>query len=103
MLMLFLKVKFIMNLINLFFIKGKNLLKLCFGESNFKFNFKKLIQSIINFTFKIKINMRNDGHFGQLKIFSKKVFIFRKNVLRSMMFQVYFRKIHQIPIDKMNS
>ena len=36
--------------------------------------------------------MRNDGHFGQLKIFSKKVYIFGWNVLRSMMFQVYFRK-----------
>jgi hypothetical protein len=43
--------------------------------------------------------MRNDGHFGQLKIFTKKVYIF--DVLRSIMFQVYFRKIHQIPIEKM--
>jgi hypothetical protein len=50
----------------------------------------------------MKINMRNDDHFGQLKIFSKKVFIFGWNVLRSMVFQVYFRKIHQIPFEKMN-
>jgi hypothetical protein len=27
----------------------------------------------MNLTFKIEINMRKDGHFGQLKIFSKKV------------------------------
>jgi hypothetical protein len=46
--------------------------------------------------------MRNDGHFDQLKIFSKKVYIFGWNVLRSTMFQVYFRKIHQTPIEKMN-
>jgi hypothetical protein len=44
--------------------------------------------------------MRNDGHFGQLKIFAKKVYIFGWNVLRSIMFQVYFRKIHQIQIEK---
>jgi hypothetical protein len=56
----------------------------------------------INFTFKIKINMRNDGHFGQLKIVSKKFYIFGWNVLRSMMFQLYFRKFHQILIEKMN-
>jgi hypothetical protein len=53
-------------------------------------------------TFKIKINMRNDGHFGQFKIFSQKAFIIGWNVLRSMMFQVYFRKIYQIAIEKMN-
>jgi hypothetical protein len=41
--------------------------------------------------------MRNDGHFGQLKMFSKTVNIFGWNVLRSIMFQIYFRKIHQIP------
>jgi hypothetical protein len=56
-----------------------------------------------NLTIKIKIITRNDGHFGQLKIFSKKVYIFGWNVLRSMMFQVYFRKINQIPIEKMKS
>ena len=43
--------------------------------------------------------MRNDGHFGQLKIFSKKVYIFGWNVKRLIMFQVYFRKIHQILIE----
>jgi hypothetical protein len=46
--------------------------------------------------------MRNDGHFGQLKIFTKKIYIFGWNVLRFIMFQDYFRKIHQIPIEKMN-
>jgi hypothetical protein len=46
--------------------------------------------------------MRNDDHFGQLKIFSKKAIIFGCNVLRSMMFQVYLKKNYQIPIDKMN-
>jgi hypothetical protein len=56
----------------------------------------------MKFTFKIKINMRFDSQFAQMKIFSKKVFIFELNVLRSMMFQVYFRKINQIPIEKMN-
>jgi hypothetical protein len=45
--------------------------------------------------------MRNDGHFGQLKMFSKKGFIFGWNVLRSIMFQNYFRKIHHISIQKM--
>jgi hypothetical protein len=44
--------------------------------------------------------MRNDGHFGRLKIFSKKVHIFGWNVLRSIMFRVQLRKIHQIPIEK---
>jgi hypothetical protein len=34
----------------------------------------KLIKLIINFIFKIRINIRIDGHFGQLKICSKKVF-----------------------------
>ncbi len=46
--------------------------------------------------------MRYDDHFGQLKIFSKKVYLFVWNVLLSMMFQIYFGIIHQIPIDKMN-
>jgi hypothetical protein len=46
--------------------------------------------------------MRNDGHFAQLEIFSKTVYIFGWNVLRFLMFQVYFRKIQQIPIEKMN-
>jgi hypothetical protein len=46
--------------------------------------------------------MRNDGRFVQLKIFSKKAYIFGYNLLRSLMFQVYFSKIHQIPIGKMN-
>jgi hypothetical protein len=46
--------------------------------------------------------MRNDSHFGQLRIFTSKVYIFGWNVLRSIMFQVYFRKIHQIQIEKMN-
>jgi hypothetical protein len=44
--------------------------------------------------------MRNDGHLGQLKMFSKTVYIFGWNV--SMMFQVYSRNIHQIPLEKMN-
>jgi hypothetical protein len=36
------------------------------------------------FTFaKLKINMGNDGHFGQLKIFSKKAFMMGWNMLRS--------------------
>jgi hypothetical protein len=43
---------------------------------------------IINLTFKIKFNMRNDSYFGQLKIFPKKVYIFGWNVLRSMMFLI---------------
>jgi hypothetical protein len=46
--------------------------------------------------------MRNDGHFGQLKIFSKKVYIFGWNALRSIMFKVEHRKIYQIPIEKIN-
>jgi hypothetical protein len=46
--------------------------------------------------------MRNDGNFGQLKIFPKKVYIFGWNVLRSIMLQVFIRKIHQIPFVKMN-
>jgi hypothetical protein len=44
--------------------------------------------------------MRNDGHFGQFKTFSKKANRFGWNVLRSTMFQVFFRKIHQIPTLK---
>jgi hypothetical protein len=46
--------------------------------------------------------MRNDGHFGQLRIFTRKVYITGWNVLRSIMYQSYFRKIKQIPIEKMN-
>jgi hypothetical protein len=46
--------------------------------------------------------MRTEGNFGQLKIFSKKVFIFEWSVFRSMMFQVYFKKDDQIPMEKMN-
>jgi hypothetical protein len=40
--------------------------------------------------------------FGQFKTFSKKDRIFGWNVLRSTMFQVFFRKIHQKPTEKMN-
>ncbi len=57
---------------------------------------------IINFTLKIKFNIRNDGHFGQFKTFSKKANRFGWNVLLSAMFQVNFRKIHQITTEKMN-
>jgi len=46
--------------------------------------------------------MRNDVHFGQFKTLSKKANMFGWNVLRSTMFQVFFRKIHQIPTEKMN-
>jgi hypothetical protein len=70
--------------------------------SNFISIAKKCIKIIKDLTFKIKNSMKSDGQFGQLKIFSKKVYIFGWNVLRSMMFQVYFRKIHQIPFEKMN-
>ncbi len=70
--------------------------------SNFILIATKLIKFIINFTLKIKINTRNDGHFGQFKTFSKMAKIFGWNVLRSTMFQVFFRKIHQIPTEKMN-
>ncbi len=46
--------------------------------------------------------MRNDGHFGQFKTFSKNANRFGWNVLRPTMFQFFFRKIHQIPTEKMN-
>jgi hypothetical protein len=38
----------------------------------FTFEKKKLIKFIINLIFKIKIYMKNYGHFGQLKMLSKK-------------------------------
>jgi hypothetical protein len=47
------------------------------------------LKFIINFTLKIKFNMRNDGHF---KSFSKKDSIFEWNVLGSTMFQVSVEK-----------
>ncbi len=46
--------------------------------------------------------MRNDGNFGQFNTFSKKANIFGWNVLRSTIFQVNFRKVHQITTEKMN-
>jgi hypothetical protein len=49
----------------------------------------------------MKFNMRNDGHFGQFKTLSKKANIFGWNVLRSIMLQVFLRKIHKIPTEKM--
>jgi hypothetical protein len=61
---------------------------------------KKLIKFIIDFTLKIKFTMRNDGHFGQFNTFSKKANKFGWNMLRSTMFQVFFRKIHPIPTMK---
>jgi hypothetical protein len=63
---------------------------------------KKLIKIKTNLTFNIRIKMRNEGRFGQLKTVSKKVHIFEWNVLRSIMLQVYLRKIRQIPIEKIN-
>jgi hypothetical protein len=45
--------------------------------------------------------MRNDRHFGQLRIFNRKVYIIGWNVLRSIRIQDYFR-INQISIKKMN-
>jgi hypothetical protein len=84
MLILILKVKFIMNLIYLFFLQVKFCGNIVLGASNFISIVEKLIKFIVNLTFKIKINMRNNGHFGQLKIFSKTVFIFGWNVVRSI-------------------
>ena len=72
MLILILKVKFILNLNNFVAIE----IKLDTPKTYF-FKFLPLRKSkfIRNLTFKIKINIRNDDHFGQVKIFSKKVFI----------------------------
>jgi hypothetical protein len=55
---------------NFLFLKVRITDKKVFGESNFIAIAKKCIKIITNLTFKNKINMRNDGHFGQLKIFS---------------------------------
>jgi hypothetical protein len=88
-----------MNLINFFAIEIKlDTPKTLFSQI-FTFDKKKFL---INLHFKIKFNMRNDGYFGHLKKFPKKVYIFGWNVLRSIMLQVCFRKINQIPIEKMN-
>jgi hypothetical protein len=46
--------------------------------------------------------MKNDGHLGHLKMFSKMVYIFGWNVLRSTVFQVNFRINHQILIEKIS-
>ena len=46
--------------------------------------------------------MRYDDHFGQLKILIKKDYIFGWNVLHSMMFQVYFGKIHKFNFNNLN-
>jgi hypothetical protein len=51
---------------------------------------------------KIKLYIRIDDHFCQFNTFSKKANRFGWNVLRSTMFQVFSRKIHQIPTEKMN-
>jgi hypothetical protein len=40
--------------------------------SNFISIATKLIKFIINFTLKIKFNIRKDGHFGQFKTFLKR-------------------------------
>jgi hypothetical protein len=77
-----------MDLIIIFAIKIKlDTHKTLFSQI-FTFEKKKLIKFIINLIFKIKIYMKNYGHFGQLKMLSKKVYIFGWNVLRSIMFQV---------------
>ncbi len=68
--------------------------------SNFISIATKLIKFIINFTFKIKFNMRNDGHFGQFKKFYKKANIFGWNVLRSTMFQVFLEKSIKYQLKK---
>jgi hypothetical protein len=49
-------------------------------KSFFRKYFRIKIKIKVNLTFKIKINMKNDGHFGHLKIYSKKAYIFGWNV-----------------------
>ena len=49
---------------------------------------------------KLSFNMRNDGHFGQLKTFSQKPNIFGWNVLRSTMFQVFLEKSIKYQLKK---
>ncbi len=44
--------------------------------------------------------MRNDGHFGQFKTFSKKANRFGWNVLRSTMFQVFLEKAIKYQLKK---
>ncbi len=44
--------------------------------------------------------MRNDGHFGKFKTFSKKANIFGWNVLRYPMFQVFLEKYIKCQIKK---
>ncbi len=44
--------------------------------------------------------MRNEGHFGQFKTFSKKAKIFEWNVLRSTMFQVFLEKYIKCQMKK---
>ena len=68
--------------------------------SNFISIATKLIKFIINFTLKIKFNIRNDGHYGQFKRFSKKANIFGWNVLRSTMFQVFLEKSIKYQLKK---
>jgi hypothetical protein len=60
---------------NFFFSKVKICENKVFGVSNFISIAKKCIKIITNLTFRIKFKMRNDGHFGQLRIFSKKIYI----------------------------
>jgi hypothetical protein len=46
--------------------------------------------------------MRIDGHFGQLKLFTRRVYIFEWNVLRSKNVSSLFWKNYRISIHKMN-
>ena len=69
MLNLRLNVKFIMNILFFFLAKAKFVRIMFLERLNFIIIGKKFI---INLTLKLRFSMRNDRHFGQLRIFNKK-------------------------------